>query len=406
MNILVLNAGSSSLKFKLFRIRSPVPLDEPEETLAEGKLDRIGTADAQLTFFSGAGDAAEPEPLLARSVADAAQEIIRRISRLPAAAKGEQRIDATGHRIVHGGDRFHEPVVIDPAVLTDLHELVELAPLHNPAGIAGIEATTEALHGVPNVAVFDTAFHHAMPAVAATYALPLGVSNRFRLRRYGFHGISYRFISERLQQGLKPPVSAVRVVVCHLGNGASVCAMRDGRSVDTSMGFTPMEGLVMGNRSGDVDPGLVLHLQRAGKMTVDEVDGLLNRESGLLGLSGRSGDVRDLERLAESGDSAARFALECFAYRARKYIGAYAAVLGGVDTVVFTGGIGEHSADMRARICDGLEFLGLHLDEGANRAASGAAPAPIGADAARVWIVPTDEERQIARETFTLLNRT
>ena len=315
------------------------------------------------------------------------------------------KIDAVGHRIVHGGARFYEPTRIDAAVLNEIHALTALAPLHNPSGLAGIEAVKQALPDVPNVAVFDTAFHHRLPEVAARYALPSALSERLQLRRYGFHGISYRYVSERLTLLLQDGAQQVtRLIICHLGNGASVCALREGQSIDTSMGFTPLEGLIMGNRSGDVDPGLLLHLLHSAHMTPDQLNDLLNHQSGLLGLSGKSSDVRDLEKAASTGDPASRLALDCFAYRVRKYIGAYAVALGGIDNLVFTGGIGERSASMRVRICHDLDFLGLYLDPHLNQTATGTEPAAISDDARSIWIVPTDEERQIARETFTLLS--
>jgi acetate kinase len=407
MNILVLNAGSSSLKFRLFRIDALRSLAEPENVLASGQVDRIGKPDAQLTFRQGADGAEQKRSIGAESVSDAAQEVLRELLRPSAAGLQPFGIDAVGHRIVHGGARFYEPTRIDAAVLTDIRALTELAPLHNPSGLAGIEAAQQALPNAPNVAVFDTAFHHRLPDVAARYALPTALAERLQLRRYGFHGISYSYVSERLALILRTdPGKWSREIICHLGNGASVCALRDGQSVDTSMGFTPLEGLIMGNRSGDVDPGLLLHLLRGGHMTPDQLDDLLNHQSGLLGLSNRSSDLRDLEKAAGEGDPASELALSCFAYRVRKYIGAYAAALGGIDTLVFTGGIGEHSDSMRARICRNLDFLGLHLDDQRNQNATGKEPTAISSgDHRNIWIVPTDEERRIARDAFDLLHR-
>jgi acetate kinase len=378
MNILVLNAGSSSLKFRVFRMDSLRPLSESEDVLAGGQVEKIGQQ---------AGGA--------QTLSEAADEVLGQLS------QEQIQVDAVGHRVVHGSAQFTEPIRVDDTVLESIRALTELAPLHNPGGIAGIEAARKSLPNVPNVAVFDTAFHHNLPAVAALYALPVELSKRLSLRRYGFHGISYRYVSERLST-IRTPCE--RMIICHLGNGASACAIRNGVSIDTSMGFTPLEGVIMGSRSGDIDPGLILHLLRKEKMTLDQLDNLLNHESGLKGLSGRSGDVRDLEQAADDGDEASRLALECFAYRVRKYIGAYAAALGGVDALVFTGGIGENAARMRTRICEGLQFLNLELDEERNQTASGKDPADIGADSnGRIWIVPTDEERQIARETYALL---
>ena len=299
-------------------------------------------------------------------------------------------IEAVGIRVVHGGSKFVTPVRVDDGVVAAILELAELAPLHNPIAVKAIEETRGARPGVPIVAVFDTAFHQTMPALASSYAVPpnLGV------RRYGFHGISYSYVSKR--------VDAKRHVVCHLGNGASVCAIEDGKSVDTSMGFTPMEGLVMGTRAGDLDPGVLLYLLRQGKSEA-ELDDLLNHRCGLLGVSGRGADVRELQNAAGAGDARAEFALELFAYRVAKYVGAYAAVLGGVDALTFTAGIGEHSASMRSRICRRLGFLGIELDEELNRAAR-TDERRISRGAVGVWVIPTNEELQIARMTFRELS--
>ena len=303
-----------------------------------------------------------------------------------AAIPESSAIDAVGIRVVHGGSRFVKPTRVDDAVVAAIRELVELAPLHNPAALEVIEETRKKMPGVPIVTVFDTAFHQTMPAVASTYAIPSDLG----IRRYGFHGISYSYVSSR--------VDAKRHIICHLGNGASICALRDGRSVDTSMGFTPMEGLVMGTRPGDLDPGAILYLLRSGQ-NAPNLESLLNHESGLRGLSGRTGDVRDLEAAAGNGDVRAEFALELFAYRARKYIGAYCAVLGGIDALTFTAGIGEHSASMRFRICQRLEFLGIELDETLNRAAR-TDERGISRGRVPVWVIPTNEELEIARMTY------
>ncbi len=274
-----------------------------------------------------------------------------------------------------------------------------------PGCIAGVEAAQKLLPDAQAVAVFDTAFHNHLPLVSRDYALPRAMAQTHHLRRYGFHGISYAFVTGRALAALGRDAAGTRLVLCHLGGNASVCAVRDGSSVDTSMGFTPLEGLVMGTRAGDIDAGLVLYLMRTLHKSADEVDALLNKDSDLLGLSGgRSSDVRDLEAAADAGDAAAREALEAFAYRVRKYVGAYAAAMGGVDTLIFTDKIGAHAFRTRAHICAGLDFLGLALDAGRNGDISDTDPVPLGAgDGRRVWVVPTDEERQIARETFSLL---
>jgi acetate kinase len=345
MNILVLNPGSSSLKSGFFR------LPGEEESAAAGTT---------------------------------IAEVLAGI---------QSPIDAVGVRVVHGGSRFEDPTVVDDAVLDEIRNLAELAPLHNPLAVGVIEEVQRELTGVPIVAVFDTAFHRTLPPVAFTYAVPpeLGV------RRYGFHGISYSYVSKRLQY----LDAADRLIVAHLGNGASVCAIRDGRSIDTSMGFTPMEGLAMGTRAGDLDPGVILYLLRKG-MSEAELDDLLNHRCGLRGISETSGDVRELERAAAAGDAKAELALDVFAYRAAKYIAAYCAVLDGVDAVAFTAGIGEHSASMRQRICNRLSFLGVSLDETANNAAS-KEERRISSGSVAVWVIPTNEELEIARAAFETL---
>jgi len=369
MKILALNVGSSSLKFRLFQITP-----DAEKVLTEGTVERLD----------------------ANALLPAAQKAIAQCQPFG--------IDAVGHRVVQGGARFSEPARITPDVLQDLRGLEALDPLHNPTEVALIEAALRLLPHAPHVAVFDTAFHRTLPEVAWRYALPSELADRLGLRRYGFHGISHRYVSGRLLDCLGREAMGSRLITCHLGSGASVCAVRDGESIDTSMGMTPLEGLVMGTRSGDIDPGLLLYLLRTQDMTAEQLDDLLNHDSGLKGLAGRN-DVRDLERAAGEGDKRADMALEIFAYRVRKYLGAYAAALGGLDAVAFTGGIGEHADKMRARICQGLDFLGLRLDTGRNLAATGGAEARISMDAgpARVWVIPTDEERQIAREVAALL---
>jgi len=299
-------------------------------------------------------------------------------------------VDAVGIRVVHGGSRFVKPVRVDDSVVEEIGKLAELAPLHNPIAVKVIEEARKTYPGVPVIAVFDTAFHQAMPPLAARYAVPRDLA----VRRFGFHGISYSYIASR--------VDARRHIVCHLGNGASVCALRDGRSVDTSMGFTPMEGLVMGTRAGDLDPGVLLYLMRQGRGET-ELDELLNHRCGLLGVSGSSGDVRELETAARAGDADAAFALEMFAYRVVKYIGAYAAVLGGVDALTFTAGIGEHSAFLRSRICDRLQFLGIEIDEDLNGAAR-TDERCISRGPVTVRVIPTNEELEIARMTFQELS--
>jgi acetate kinase len=373
MNILALNAGSSSLKFRLLRIDGAEGAEG--HSLAEGAVK-----DIEQVFHACASF----------------------------------HIDASAHRVVHGGPRLREPTRITDDVLATIRSASQLAPLHNDAALAGIEGARKRFPDAPAVAVFDTGFHQSIPEIAWRYALPRELADRHGLRRYGFHGISHRYVSERLLQHLRMPATGSRLIICHLGSGCSVCAVRDGKSIDTSMGFTPLEGLVMGTRCGDIDPGILLHLLDALRMPVIELQDLLNQRSGLLALSGRSGvpgspDVRELEHAAERGDFAAEQALEVFAYRVRKYIGAYAAALGGLDALAFCGGVGEHSAAMRSRICRGLEFLGIVIDLVHNTAATGdgggGGAQRISVDAAdvQIWVLPTDEETQIAREAMAVL---
>jgi acetate kinase len=372
MNVLALNAGSGSLRCKLFALRGAEEAPPAESLLREQTFDRV---QGQATVTAAQQAVADCLPM---------------------------GLDAIGCRVVHGGSRFAGPARVTPDVLAAIRDLSDLAPLHNPTDVAVIEAASRQASGVPAVAVFDTVFHQTLPEVAWRYALPADVGTD--VRRYGFHGIAHRQVTEALFRLLARDPAGTRVVSCHLGGGASVCALRDGRSVDTSMGLTPLEGLVMSTRSGDLDPGVVLQLLRQGR-SVNDVQSLLYRQSGLLGLSGTSGDLRDLEPAAAAGDRRAGLALDLQAYRVRKYIGAYAAVLGGIDALVLSGAPAENWPSLRHRVLQGLEFLGIRLDAARNRAAGPDGPAPLGADNAPVpvWLVPVDEERQIAREAYALL---
>lgn len=392
--ILVLNPGSATLKFSLYRQSARAV--EGIEQIVEGMVDRLGSAQAELRL-AAEGESPIRESAQAAAPAQAAEIVL---DRLRLFWQSENALEAVGCRVVHGGARFVEPTQVTPSVLEEIRALSRLAPLHNLPTVGVLEACLRRLPDVPVIAVFDTAFHATLPEVARVYALPRELCARYDLRRYGFHGTAHRYVAERLQACLGGAQAESRYVICHLGSGASVCAVRNGRSVDTSMGLTPMEGLVMGTRSGDVDPGLLLHLLREVGMTPDELDDLLNRRSGLLGLSGRSADMRDLERAAAEGDAASELALEIYAYRVAKYIGAYAVALEGLDAVAFSGGVGERSAPMRARICRRLGLLGLALDEERNRAADGRQPARISRDGswAQGWVIPVDENLQIARE--------
>lgn len=387
MNVLALNAGSSSLKFRLYDMAR----DEAE--IAGGSVERIGTPEAKLSFRSGGGPPDE-KPVRGETPAQAAELAID-------CCKG-LGIEAVGHRIVDGGPEYLSPASVTSDVLKQLRGAQSLDPLHAAPGLDGIEAALRLLPHIPQVAAFDTTFHQTMPEVAWRYAIDRALANRLHLRRYGFHGLSYRYLLGRLLARLGRAAEGTRVILCHLGSGASICAVKDGKSIDTSMGLTPLEGLVMGTRSGDIDPGLLLYAMSAEKLNTDQARALLNRKSGLLGLAGRS-DVRDLDELAAGGDETAEMALDIFAYRAKKYIGAYAAALGGLDAIAFSGGIGERSASMRRRICAGLDFLGIRLDDHANEGAVGGSEACISSAGVAAWVIPANEELQVARETAAVI---
>jgi acetate kinase len=376
--VLVVNSGSSSLKYQL--------LDDAEQVLASGLVERIGGA-GTIRHRGPAGEVTVEADVPDHTAA------LALMMRTCAAAGVELAPDVVGHRLVHGGARFSAPVVVDDEVEAAVEELAALAPLHNPPGLLGVRAARQAFPGVPQVAVFDTAFHATIPAAASTYAIDADLAAERGIRRYGFHGTSHEYVSAETARFLG---REGRFVVLHLGNGASACAVADGRSIATSMGLTPLEGLVMGTRGGDIDPGAVLHLLRTG-LTVDEVDTLLNRRSGLAGLTG-SGDLRDVLAAASSGDPRAELALDVYAHRIRGYVGAYLAHLGGLDALVFTAGVGENSPEVRARVVQGLGHLGLELDPARNesREREARAISPDGA-AVPVLVVPTNEELQIAR---------
>jgi acetate kinase len=408
MNILVLNPGSATLKFGLYQMTDSSRVSTTPDSatvLASGIIDPMGAPQTELKM-SVAAQKPTIEPVEATTPVQAVEQIIRRLlAYFGESTQTPIAIDAVGCRVVHGGGRLVKPTRVTASVLDELRTLKELAPLHIPADIAVLEQIRRSLPEPPLIAVLDTAFHQTLPPVAYTYALPVELSAQYKLRRYGFHGISHAYVSGRLIEYLGRGAEGTKLITCHLGSGASLCAVSDGQSIDTSMGLTPLEGLVMGTRSGDVDPGLVLYLIRTAGMPANEVDSLLNHQSGLRGLSGLSADVRELEQAERAGDKNAKLALEVFAYHARKYIGAYAAALEGLDAIAFTGGIGEHSASMRRRICQGLDFLGLRLEDDLNEAADGRVAMRISKDSGsvQIWVIPTDEERQIARSTYEQL---
>ncbi|MFN3595854.1 MAG: acetate/propionate family kinase [Rubricoccaceae bacterium] len=397
MNVLVINAGSSSLKMDLLDTES-------RQTLAAGQVERIGAVSSLGSFRAGA-EKARRHSLAAPHHGAALAWLLGQLREHPALGEGDERpvVGAVGHRVVHGGERFNAAALIDDEVTEAIRDAFDLAPLHNPANLKGIEAARDAFPDVPHVAVFDTAFHQTIPPEAYLYALPNRLYRRHRIRRYGFHGTSHYYVSRRVYELAGLEKGRSRIISLHLGNGCSACAIRDGQSVDTSMGMTPLEGLVMGTRSGDLDPSVLFELVEKEELTLAELHTMLNRYSGLLGLSGYAADMRDLLAQAADGDLRCRQAIDVFCYRARAYIGRYMAVLGGADAVVFTAGIGTFAAPIRAQILRGLDGLGLVLDEARNAAADGQ-EACISADGSPVqaWVVPTNEELVIARDTARL----
>ncbi|HEU5209617.1 MAG TPA: acetate kinase [Longimicrobiales bacterium] len=405
MNILVLNAGSSSLKFQLVRTDQERIANDTDERLARGIVDRIG-GEALLRFSSGNRSLKTARPI--RDHRAAVDAVLRWLASEESGTdlSAIRDIDAVGHRVVHGGEQFSKSVKIDPVVLREIEEMIELAPLHNPHNLKGIAAVRETLGDVPQVAVFDTAFHQTLPAHAYLYAIPYSLYRRYKVRRYGFHGTSHRYVAYRYRRLTGRTRDQTNLITIHLGNGCSACAIQGGNSIDTSMGFTPLEGLVMGTRSGDLDPAILDFIAVKEGQTLNEIEALLNKQSGLLGISGLTHDMRELlAEEAENDDRRARLAIDIFAYRARKYIGSYLAAMGGAEAIVFTGGIGENGAKVRARICEGLQFLGLDLDPDLNATAVNGNEGPIHREGSRLqaWVIPTDEELLIARDTFRLV---
>ncbi len=409
MNVLVLNCGSSSLRFQVIDTDPAAIESDADRRLVQGRIERVGGHALITLQAEGRAKVIEDAPL--RDHRAAVEWVLRWMVSSESgieSVRSVSDIHAVGHRVVHGGERFQASVRIDAAVLAGIEECVELAPLHNPANLKGIRAARAVLgEGVPDVAVFDTAFHATLPEVAYLYGIPYQYYRRFKLRRYGFHGTSHRYVAYRYGKLRGIPAEKVDIVTLHLGNGCSACAIRAGRSLDTSMGFTPLEGLLMGTRSGDLDPSVLEYLCEKEGISLQEVTAILNRQSGLLGVSGLTGDMRDLlAEEAEHDDRRAHLAIEMFCQRVRKYIGAYLAVLGGAEAVVFAGGIGENAPEVRARICAGLEWLGLALDPQRNAALSGGRAGPISRDGARLaaWVLPTDEELLIARDTLHVVH--
>ena len=397
MKILVINCGSSSLKYQLIDSAS-------EEVLAKGLCERIGIAGSAITHQPAGGEKVKSEVPMADHI-QAVQYVVEKLMDAEVGViKSMDEIDAVGHRIVHGGEKFATSVVLDAEVLKAIEECNDLAPLHNPANLIGINSCREIMPNVPMVGVFDTAFHQTMPAKAYLYGLPLDYYKNHKVRRYGFHGTSHDFVSKRTAEILGRDVSDLKIIVCHLGNGASVSAVNGGKSVDTSMGLTPLEGLIMGTRSGDLDPAIITFLAEKEGISEKEVIDICNKKSGVLGLSdGLSSDFRDLAEAAEAGNKVAETALETYAYRVGKYIGAYAAAMNGVDAIVFTAGAGENNAQVRALIGQYIGFLGTNIDPEKNKIRGEEIILSDEGSKVVTMVVPTNEELAIARETERLV---
>ncbi|MCX4278247.1 MULTISPECIES: acetate/propionate family kinase [Muribaculum] len=398
MNILVLNCGSSSVKYKLINV-------DDKKTLAEGGVEKIGIPGSFLKFRLPDGS----KKVIDEVIPDHRKAIMDILNILTDPTYGcissFKEIDAVGHRVVHGGEKFNKSVLINDEVIEKIKECYDVAPLHNPVNMAGIDAITELMPGVPQVAVFDTAFHQTMPAEAYMYALPYELYTKYSVRRFGFHGTSHRYVARRVCDFLGVPYENQRIITCHIGNGGSITAVKDGKSIDTSMGLTPVEGLMMGTRVGDVDPGALTFIMDKEHLDTKQLSNLINKKSGVLGISGISSDMRDIDAAIAEGNERAKLALDMYIYRIIKYIGAYTAVLNGVDIIVFTGGVGENQQPLRKAVCEHLSYLGVKIDDAVNASSRGEEKVISAADSkVKVVVIPTDEELMIARDTEAIVN--
>ena len=398
MKILVLNCGSSSIKYKLFDMTT-------KEVLAQGGIEKIGLVGSFLKLTLPNGEKKILEKDIPEHTAGIEFLLNTLVSPEYGAIKSLDEINAVGHRMVHGGERFSESVLLNKEVLDAFIACNDLAPLHNPANLKGVNAVSAILPNVPQVGVFDTAFHQTMPDYAYMYAIPYELYEKYGVRRYGFHGTSHRYVSQRVCEFLGVDPKGKKIITCHIGNGGSISAIKDGKCIDTSMGLTPLEGLVMGTRSGDIDAGAVTFIMEKEGLNATGVSNLLNKKSGVLGVSGVSSDMRELEAAVAAGNPKAILAEKMYFYRIKKYIGAYAAALGGVDIILFTGGVGENQANCRSEVCEGLEFMGVKIDLEKNKVRG--EEAIISADDSKVTVavIPTDEELMIASDTLAILNK-
>ena len=399
MKILVLNCGSSSIKYKLFEM-------ETKEVLAQGGIEKIGLTGSFLKLTLPNGE----KKILEKDIPEHTVGVEFIFQTLTSAEYGALKsldeLDAVGHRMVHGGERFSQSVILNKEVLDAFTACNDLAPLHNPANLKGVNAVSALLPNIPQVGVFDTAFHQTMPAHAYMYAVPYELYEKYGVRRYGFHGTSHRYVSQRVCEYLGIPVEGSRIITCHVGNGGSIAAVKDGKCIDTTMGLTPLEGLMMGTRSGDIDAGAVTFIMEKEGLNATGISNLLNKKSGVAGVSGVSSDMREVTAAAHNGNARARLSLDMYFYRIKKYIGAYAAAMGGVDVILFTGGVGENQADCREAACSGLEYMGVKLDKEINNVTRGEETIISTADSkVKVVVIPTDEEMMIASDTLELVKK-
>lgn len=397
MNVLVINCGSSSLKYQVIN-------SDSEEVLAKGLCERIGI-DGRLVYQPKGGEKETTEAPMPTHTEAVRMVLDALVNPKTGVLKSLHEIDAVGHRLVHGGEKFANSVLIDESVIQAVEECADLAPLHNPANLIGVRACQEVLKDVPMVGVFDTAFHQTMPKSAYLYGIPYEYYEKYKVRKYGFHGTSHSYVSKRAAEILGRPYDSLKTIVCHLGNGASICAVKNGKSVDTSMGLSPLEGLIMGTRSGDIDPSAIEFIAKKENLDIEGILKVLNKESGVYGISGISSDFRDLENASNEGNARAETAREMFCYRTAKYIGSYAAAMNGVDVICFTAGVGENDGKVREKICSYLGFLGIELDKDANQKRGEEVMLSTKDSKVAVMLVPTNEELAICRETVEVINR-
>ena len=398
MKVLVVNCGSSSIKYQLFEMND-------ESVLAKGLVERIGldgsvlthepTGKAKVVINSNITNHTIGIGLVLEALVDGNHGVISSM----------KEIDAIGHRGVHGGEKFSDSVLVTPDVIKAIEECIEMAPLHNPPNISGIDACTELMPGIPQVAVFDTAFHQTMPKKAYMYALPYEAYEKYGIRRYGFHGTSHKYVSQRVAEIMGKDYKDLKIITCHLGNGSSVAAIQNGECIDTSMGFTPLEGLVMGTRCGNIDPAIIPFLMKKESMTMEQIDTYINKKSGVLGISGVSSDFRDIEKAAAAGNERAQLALDMFTYEVVKFIGSYAAAMNGVDAIIFTAGVGENAIGMRESITAGVEYLGTKIDNEKNNVRGKEREISVDGAKVKVFVIPTNEELVIARDTKKICNQ-